>query len=312
VNTPLVIVGPTASGKTLLSLNMAHRLHGEIISADSRQVYKYLTIGTSKPSEEDRATAPHHFVDILDPKEVYSAGLFARQAMEKVEAVISGGRTPIVVGGSGLYIKAVVDGIFDGPAAQPEIRRRLEQRLKEEGVESLTRELERVDQGTAAAMKAEPKPRRLIRALEVYYATGKPLSAHHGAQTRTARFSWIQVGLDWNRPDLYKRIDQRVDRMFEAGLLEEVNWLKENGYDSRLNSLNTVGYKEVFDHLQGTLNLADCIDLVKRNTRRFAKRQLTWFRADKRIRWIPVRGEPEWGTIADRTEDLYRKESLPS
>ena len=307
MKTPLAIVGPTASGKTPLSIELAKRLRGEVVSADSRQVYKHLTVGTSKPSDRDRAAIPHHFVDTLDPKELYSAGLFAQQASTVVSEIISRRKLPLLVGGSGLYIRAVIDGLFEGPSADPGIRSRLERRLQDVGVDGILADLERVDSETARTMKKEPKARRIIRALEVFHATGIPLSAHIKSQPGKTRLSWIQVSLDWDRKELYGRIDARADSMVNGGLIEEVQWLNDHGYDQRLNALNTVGYKEVFDYLKGVHSLTACIDLIKRNTRRFAKRQLTWFRADKRIRWIQVSGEPDWSALAEMIVEKYER-----
>jgi len=283
----LAIVGPTASGKTSASLLLAERLNGEIISADSRQIYKHLDIGTAKPTRADRKRVKHYFIDILEPDEEYSAGQFAKEARRVVERILEGRKLPILVGGSGLYVRSVIDGLFEGPGEDPEVRARLADQLAREGVESLFEGLKKVDPVTAAKM-TEVKPRRVIRALEVYYITGKPLSEFHAEQETKPEFTAIQVGLNWKRQELYDRINQRVDRMIADGFVDEVKSLRARGYDRRLNALNTVGYKEVFDYLDGSRSLEDTITLIKRNSRRFAKRQLTWFRADKRIQWVSM------------------------
>jgi tRNA dimethylallyltransferase len=283
----LAIVGPTASGKTPASLLLAERLNGEIISADSRQIYKYLDIGTAKPARADRKRVKHYFIDVLEPDEEYSAGQFAKEARHVVAKILERRKLPILVGGSGLYVKSVIDGLFEGAGKDPEVRARLADQLVREGVESLFEGLKKVDPVTAAKM-TEVKPRRVIRALEVYYITGKPLSEFHAEQETKPEFTAIQVGLDWKRQELYDRINQRVDRMISDGLVDEVRSLRARGYDRRLNALNTVGYKEVFDYLDGSRSLEDTITLIKRNSRRFAKRQLTWFRADKRIQWVSM------------------------
>jgi tRNA dimethylallyltransferase len=283
----LAIVGPTASGKTPASLLLAERLNGEIISADSRQIYKYLDIGTAKPARADRKRVKHYFIDVLEPDEEYSAGQFAKEARHVVAKILERRKLPILVGGSGLYVKSVIDGLFEGAGKDPEVRARLADQLVREGVEGLFEGLKKVDPVTAAKM-TEVKPRRVIRALEVYYITGKPLSEFHAEQETKPEFTAIQVGLDWKRQELYDRINQRVDRMISDGLVDEVRSLRARGYDRRLNALNTVGYKEVFDYLDGSRSLEDTITLIKRNSRRFAKRQLTWFRADKRIQWVSM------------------------
>jgi tRNA dimethylallyltransferase len=203
----------------------------------------------------------------------------------EVQQISSRGKTPLLVGGSGLYVKAVVDGFFDGPGKDPEIRLRLENQMKEEGPESLLHTLQTVDPLIAATMEVS-KPRRIIRALEVYYITGKPLSQFHREQSTAPPFEVVQIGFSWPRELLYRRINERVDFMFAEGLIEEVERLRTMGYSPTMNALNTVGYKEVFDYLSGKMGKDETVELVKRNSRRFAKRQLTWFRSDTRIRWI--------------------------
>ncbi len=299
----LAIVGPTASGKTPLALNVAERLKGEIISADSRQVYRYLTIGTAKPSSIDLKRVRHHCIDILDPTEEYNAGRFGEDATTFMRAILHRDRTPILVGGSGLYLKAVIDGLFSGPGKDPETRIQLEERLKYEGAESLLKLLKTVDPVSAESM-SPTKPRRIIRALEVYYTTGKPISEFHAEQERKSGFGFVQIGLDWERKELYGRINARVDLMIEQGLLREVQELQQKGFVRTLNALNTVGYKEIFDFLEGTTSLDEAVSLIKRNTRRFAKRQLTWFRADKRIRWLSVNGRTDFKKLSEKVVRL--------
>jgi len=283
----LAIVGPTASGKSDLAMSLSASLNGEIVSADSRQIYKFLDIGTSKPTAEDRKRIRHHFVDILNPTQDYSAGEFGNEARKTIKDIAGRGKQPILVGGSGLYVRAVVDGFFGGPGRDPEVRDQLEARLKEEGAAALLNLLSKTDPTTASRMELS-KPRRIVRALEVYYITGRPLSEFHREQSTVLPFEVVQLGLEWGRAHLYDRINKRVDSMISAGLIEEVKHLQEQGYGRNLNALNTVGYKEVFDFLEGSSSYDEMIDLVKRNTRRFAKRQLTWFRSDERIKWMKV------------------------
>ncbi|MEX2116868.1 MAG: tRNA (adenosine(37)-N6)-dimethylallyltransferase MiaA [Bacteroidota bacterium] len=303
--TPLAIVGPTASGKTHLSLILAKRLNAEIVSADSRQMYKYLTVGTSKPTESERSMVPHLWIDVLDPREPMSAGLFGKEARLLLAEISQRGKTPILVGGSGLYVKAVIDGLFDGPPADPGVRSALKKRLDESGISGLLEDLRRVDPRTAAEMQKEPKARRIQRALEVYYATGVPLSSHFDTQKKEEPVDCVQIGLQWKREDLYRRINDRVETMMRSGFLDEVRWLKSRGYTPDLNSLNTVGYKELYAHLSGQYDLSTATELIKRNTRRFAKRQETWFNADRRIHWIMMDEASDWERTADEAEELH-------
>lgn len=293
----LAIVGPTASGKTALALHIARRIGGEILSADSRQIYKRLTIGTAKPTEEERACVKHHFIDILDPSEEYSAGLFGIQARACIAELFQKKIQPLLVGGSGLYVKAVIDGLFEEGTKSTDIRRQLQQELEEHGGLFLYRKLQEVDPEAAARMD-ETKVRRILRALEVYYTTGKPISYQHRTQHTHAPFRTCQIGLEWQRSKLYERINRRVEKMIGEGLIDEVRSLQNDGYSPALNSLNTVGYKEVFQYLRQEISFNTMVALIKQNTRRFAKRQLTWFRADKRIHWLKVENENCWEELA--------------
>ena len=303
-------VGPTGSGKTPLSLLLAERLGGEVVSADSRQIYKFLDIGTAKPSKEDLIRVKHHFVGILDPKQDFSAGEYGKMARERIGEILRKGKMPVLVGGSGLYIKAVVDGFFDGPGRDPELRAKLEERLEREGKEGLYEVLRGLDPASAATMDSS-KPRRILRALEVFYITGKPISQWHQEQHTEPPFFVHQYALDWDRNELYKRIDKRVEEMIAAGFIEEVQNISKRGYSRNLNSLNTVGYSEMFDYLEGKRSLPDATESMKRNTRRFAKRQLTWFRADKRVKWVPLEGETKLDTIAEKIATAFSNNATP-
>lgn len=295
----LAIVGPTATGKTRLSLEIAARTGAEIISADSRQIYRHLNIGTSKPSPAELRMVRHHFIDILEPDQPYSAGIFGKDGREILDDLNRKQVLAIVVGGSGLYIRALIDGLFEGPGADEDVRRSLEMKLKHEGLAALLEVLQDVDPVSAGKMKGEPKARRIIRALEVYYRTGVPISQHHAGQSKANRQMTVQIGLAWEREALYRRINERVSDMVRTGLVEEVRWLLGR-FDRRLNSLNTVGYKETIDLLDGKRGLQETVERIQQNTRRFAKRQLTWFRADERIRWVPMAENSDWGEIASK------------
>ena len=293
----LCIVGPTASGKTALAIALAQQIGGEILSADSRQIYKQLTIGTAKPSASELKAAPHHFIDILLPDEHFSAGDFSSQGREKISELAGRGMLPIVAGGTGLYVEALIDGLFNGPPIQPDLRQRLEEQLKEDGGEHLLEELRHVDPAAAGRMLPS-NTRRIIRALEVYYTTGIPLTVHHEQQKRDRLYDAVFVGLAWDRPALYDRINTRVDRMMEAGFMDEVERLLASGYDERYKALQTVGYKEAFAYLRREITIERMKELMKQNTRRFAKRQLTWFRNDDRIQWHHISHESDIAVIA--------------
>lgn len=305
----LVLVGPTASGKTAVALEVAKILPVEIIAADSRQIYKYLNIGTAKPTAEQRRAVKHYFVDELPPDQDFSAGEFGVKGREVIETIFArGGKVPFVVGGSGLYIQALIDGFFEGPGADKEFREILERRIAAGELPALLEELRRVDPVTAA--RIDPgKPRRIIRALEVYHLTGKPISQLHREAKVTVTFTPLMFGLAWDRKELYRRIDRRCDEMLAAGLLREVEELERRGYSPSLNALNTVGYAEAFAYRRGDITYDEMVRRMKQNTRRYAKRQLTWFRRDKRIRWLPMNEQTEPADVARTiTQEFLRAE----
>ncbi len=298
-----MLVGPTASGKTTVSLPLAERLGSEIISADSRQIYRHMDIGTAKPTVAERTRVPHHFIDILDPDQEYSAGEFGTRGREEIGRILLRGRVPLIVGGSGLYIRSLVDGFFDGPPADQEVRSTIERRFAAGGVEALLGELRRVDPLFAA--RVDPtKPRRMIRALEVFHATGVPISQLHRDLKVEIPFKSRIFGLAWPKPSLHERIRQRCTMMLEGGLLDEVEDLVRRGYGPGLNSVNTVGYAEAFAYRAGEISRDEMVELFCRNTRRYAKRQMTWFRRDERIEWVEmVEGREVEGVV----EEIVRR-----
>ncbi len=303
----LAIVGPTASGKTKLSIIVAEKIGGEIISADSRQVYRYMDIGTAKPSKEERERVKHYFVDEINPDEEFNAGVFGEKGREIIEDIFSRGKIPIIVGGSGLYVKSLIDGFFEGPAGDWELREILYRKAEQLGKEVIYEELKKVD--PVSAEKIHPNNlKRVIRALEVYYLTGKPMSKLQAELKPEINFETVQIGLNWDRKKLYKRIEERVDKMIEQGLIDEVKRLRELGYDKNLNALQTVGYKEVFDYLDGVISYEQMIYLIKRNSRRYARRQLIWFRQDKRIIWIDVDETTDFNELADKVVEIYKSD----
>ncbi len=301
----LIVVGPTASGKSILGVRLAQILDGEIISADSRQIYSDLSIGTAKPSLNDRGGIPHHLMDCYPLEKHCTAGQFSIESERIIEDIISRNHVPVIVGGSGLYVQALVDGIFEGPEAPNELRQRLYERLQREGGEVLLEELRSVDPVIAQTMNPKTT-HRIIRALEVYEYTGVPLSKHHILQNRESRYDPFFAGLAWDRRQLYERINTRVDSMIEHGLIDEVRQLDRRGYNESFHALQTVGYQEVFAFLRGEYSEAEMLRLLKRNTRRYAKRQLTWFRRDKRIHWYHISDDSGIGALADLIASEFR------
>lgn len=286
---PLVaIVGPTAVGKTALALRLAQAFDAEIVGADSRQIYRYIDIGTAKPTAKQRRLVPHHLLNVADPDEDFSLALYQQMAYHAIEDIHRRGRTAFLVGGSGLYVRAVVEGFaIPEVAPHPELRRSLEGQAAREGAMALHRQLQRVD--PAAADRIDPRNvRRVVRALEVWHATGTPVSV---LQTKEPPYETLMVGLTTAREDLYRRIDERVDRMIEEGLIDEVQGLIDRGYSLDLPSLSGLGYREIGEYLDGSAELATVVQHIKHESHRFARHQYAWFRpGDESIRWFDVRG----------------------
>jgi len=283
----IAVVGPTATGKTALAVALARAIDGEIVGADSRQVYRRLDIGTAKPTPEERALAPHHLLDVVDPDEPFSLAEYLELATAALEDIWARGRQPLLVGGSGQYVWALLEG-WTVPRLPPqrELRRSLEERAEREGAEALHEELARIDAPAAKSIDAR-NVRRVIRALEVYQATGRPISFWQ----EKAPPSWdtLVLGLACPRDELYRRIDARVDGMMQAGLVDEVQGLLTMGYSRELPSMSGIGYREVCQYLAGELDLSAAAARIKTATHRLARQQATWFRRDDpRIRWIEV------------------------
>ncbi|MGE5401328.1 MAG: tRNA (adenosine(37)-N6)-dimethylallyltransferase MiaA [Ignavibacteriales bacterium] len=294
----IVITGPTCSGKTALSLKLAETLKTEIISADSRQVYKYLDIGTAKPSPDELTAVKHHFIDSLTPDQDFNVSKFEQDALNIIYALLGKGKIPIVSGGSGLYVKAVTDGIFNTADTDDDLRARFKSILDEQGREYLYEQLKKADPAAAETMLPQ-NWKRVMRALEVFHLTGRSILEHHGDYQRNIDVEFLQFGLNWDRAVLYRNIENRVDYMISHGLVDEARRVLEMGYGKDLNSLNTVGYKEIFAFLNKEITLERAVELIKRNTRRFAKRQMTWFRRDDRIRWFDIANPSDLDNIRD-------------
>lgn len=288
----LMICGPTASGKTNFAIKLAQETGGEIISADSGQVYRGMDIGTAKPTPEERGLVPFHLIDILTPNQQFTAADFRRQALAAIADIQSRGKRPIIVGGTGLYLKVLEDGIFEGPPAQPKIRERLEKRVQEEGIEALYQELEKVDPLAAAGVQKRNR-QRIIRALEVYEATGRRISEYWAFPPLKVRgglggrYEFEKIGITFSKDELYRRINERVDRMMERGLVNEVKALVQ-AWGKVAVGLKIIGYKEIVRVLEGEISLSEAVLQIKQNTRQYAKRQRTWFQKDTRLQWRDI------------------------
>ena len=281
-NTLIVIVGPTAVGKTDLCLTIARNLNTEIISADSRQIYREMKIGTAMPDNDTLQKAKHHFIGTKSIHEYYTAGMFELDVLDLLQKRFNRKQTMIMTGGSGLYINAVCNGIDALPKADTEIRHKLVKQYEEEGLKGIRNQLKMLDPDSYQTIDLK-NPKRILKALEVSLTTGKPYSSFLTRQSKSRPFHILKIGLKRNRNELYNRINKRVDQMIEQGLIEEARELYPYKH---LNPLNTVGYKELFDYFEGKISLEEAIRLIKRNTRRYAKRQLTWFARDKEIEWF--------------------------
>lgn len=285
---PLVIVtGPTAVGKTKLSIELAKAIHGEIISADSMQVYRSMDIGSAKVKKEEMEGVPHHLIDVLEPEEEFHVVAFQKLAKEALQGIYSRGHIPIVAGGTGFYIQALLYDIdFTESEDGGKLRRELEERAREEGAEALHRELRAVDPKAAEEIHAN-NVKRVVRALEFYLLTGNRISQHNEEQRqKEAPYNGAYFVLTDERSRLYEKIDRRVDAMVEEGLVEEVARLKERGCHRGMVSMQGLGYKEILAFLEGEQTLAEAIYQLKRDTRHFAKRQLTWFKREREVIWL--------------------------
>jgi len=285
----IVIVGPTAVGKTRLAINIARHFHTEIISADSRQIYKELTIGTAKPSQAELQEVRHHFIDSHSIHEDYDAARFGEEALALITKLFERSDYVVVCGGSGLYLKALLEGFDDIPEVADEVRDQLIEEFEAKGLLWLQNKMRELDPAYFQQLD-QKNPVRLMRALEVKIATGKSISAFQTRVKRTQPFSVVKIGLELERAVLYTRIDERMDNMIDSGLLEEAKSLYPF---KNLNALQTVGYREIFDYLDGQYDWEEAVRLLKRNTRRYAKRQLTWFKRDEDIKWFSPSDEAE-------------------
>ena len=282
VKTLIIIAGPTAIGKTALAIRLARYYKTEIISADSRQFYKEMAIGTAKPNREELSAVKHHFIDSQSVMDTFTAGDFEKEALKILENLFRKHDQVIMVGGSGLFINAICNGFDELPVATDQIRQQLNRDLEEQGIEYLQEKLKTSDPVYFSEVDIH-NPQRLIRALEVYQTTGKSFSSYRTKTRKPRPFNTINIALNTDREQLYDRINLRVDQMIEAGLVDEVKSLLKYRH---LNSLQTVGYSEIFEYLDGKCSLEEAVKNIKQNTRRFAKRQITWFKKSEDIRWF--------------------------
>ncbi|HEY5027132.1 MAG TPA: tRNA (adenosine(37)-N6)-dimethylallyltransferase MiaA [Candidatus Angelobacter sp.] len=299
----VVILGPTASGKTALSLHVAERLQGEIVSCDSVAIYRELEIGTAKPSQEERRRIPHHLIDAAGPEEIVTAGDYSRLARLAINDISARKHLPIVAGGSGLYLRALLEGLFPGPPRSDELRSRLRERATERGTEYLHKLLCRLDPGAAQTIHANDVP-KVVRALEVSISARSPMTGlWKQGRDPLQGFRILRVGLNPDREALYQRINQRAREMFSAGLLEETRILMER-YGSSVWPLNSLGYKQAMQHLRGELSLEQAIMAAQQGHRNYAKRQMTWFRREPEIHWVADFGSN--AAVQEQIVDLIR------
>lgn len=293
VNNIICIAGPTASGKTALAVELARERNGEVISCDSMQVYRRMDIGTAKPTREEMGGIPHHMIDVADPEEDFSVSRYCDMATPIVEDILARGKTAIIAGGTGLYMDSLIRGNDFAPIPATGYRQRLEHQLQEDGLDGLCVLLQRID--PEALERSQRNPRRIIRALEVYYETGETITAHNlRTQAIPPKFSPLWLGLDFeNRQTLYSRIDQRVTRMLRQGLAEEIRALLDSGVPESCTAMQAIGYKEFLSAMAGEISMEEAADQVRQSSRRYAKRQLTWFRRNPGMHWLIRKdGEP--------------------
>ncbi len=310
---PLIcIVGPTASGKTSLSIALAEKYDGEIVSADSMQIYKGMSIGTAKPDVEERRGVPHHMMDFVDIQEPYSVARYVHEATEVINGIHSRGKIPIVVGGTGLYVDSLLKGMdfASGPASE-EDRRKLEQLWNEKGSNALHDKLRQIDPEQAEKLHVNDK-KRIIRALEVYYASGKRLSDHNlKTKNYSQKYNACVIGITFrDRQLLYDRINLRVDKMIQDGILDELKKLLDDGVERSATAFQAIGYKELLPFVEGKVELYEAVEMLKQATRRYAKRQLTWFRRNGDINWIFADEMKNFSELLQASTDFVRSSGI--
>ncbi|MEJ2111549.1 MAG: tRNA (adenosine(37)-N6)-dimethylallyltransferase MiaA [Acidobacteriota bacterium] len=281
----IIIAGPTASGKSRLGIALARNYKGEIVSCDALQLYRHMHIGTAKVTDTERTAIPHHMLDILDPDEEFSAGAFQSAARDAIESIRERKHVPFIVGGTGFYLSALLEGLFEGPSRNETLRIRMRKIMKRRGTQTLHRALQRIDPQSACRI-AETDGERIIRAYEMYLISGKPMSWWHRQPRNALRgYRWLKLGIEVPREELYRRIDSRVDAMFQAGFVDEVRSLLRR-FPRISPGFKAIGYRQIIDFLEGNHSLEQAIEETKKESRRYAKRQTTWFHRDPEIVWI--------------------------
>lgn len=306
-NKIIAVAGPTASGKTALSVKIALEIGGEVVSCDSMQIYKKMDIGTAKPTKKERMGVIHHMIDIADPRENYNVVSYKHDAEAAIDSVLAKGKVPVLAGGTGLYMDAVLNNTaFSDAQSDPKVKKRLEKELEAEGAEAMHAKLEKVDPDSAK--KIHPNnTRRLLRALEIFETTGKTMTEVNFESKRPEKYQSLVIGLAWDRETLYKRINKRVDEMMNAGLLGEVEALKKQGLDENTTAAQAIGYKELFEYLNGKCSLFEATEKIKQESRRYAKRQMTWFKRNKRINWLILQEDYNLNKIYEQAFTLIKK-----
>jgi len=300
----ILILGVTASGKGRLGLELAKRLDGEIVSIDSMKVYRRMDIGTAKPSTEARATVPYHMIDVVEPSEAFSVGLFCDQARVAIDGIRRRGKNVVAVGGTALYIKALLYGLFEGPGSDERIRNELRARAEGEGLGRLHWELAQIDPATADRVHRNDA-KRIIRALEVYQLTGKPISSFQKQfESPNALDEWVLIGLRREKALGSRRINARVKRMIEQGLVDEVRSLLDEDRPLSQQARAAIGYAEMIEHVEGRISLDDATEQIKKNTRRLAKGQRTWFKTFREVNWIDIEEDESVESVVERAERL--------
>ncbi len=302
----ICVVGPTASGKTALAVELAKELNGEVVSCDSMQIYRRMDIGTAKPTKEEMQGVPHHMIDICDPVEDFSVSRYTEMATPIVDDILRRGKTAVIAGGTGLYVDSLIRGNDFAPIPATGHRERLENQLEAEGLEGLLAQLREVD--PEAAERSQGNPRRIIRALEVYWETGETITAHNlRTQAIPDRYQPVWIGLDFTqRQDLYDRIDRRVEVMLEMGLIKEIEAILSSGIPEKATALQAIGYKEFVDALAGRCSIDAAVAQVQQSSRRYAKRQLTWFRKNKKMNWICRTSQTTSAEIMESARQILR------
>jgi tRNA dimethylallyltransferase len=301
----IVIAGPTASGKTTLAVDLAGAISGEIVNADAMQVYRSMDIGTAKPTQEEQKGIPHHMLDVVNPDEEYNAAIYRRMALPVVKEICSKGKTCLVVGGTGLYIRGLIGGLIESPPSDPELREGLRRECKDHGTAKLHEKLKTLDPERAASIHPNDGV-RIIRAIEINYLSHQrpsDLMKRHGFRVQS--LNALRLCLDVDREDLYHRINERSVDMVDKGLMEETRDLLKMGYSPDLKSMNAIGYRHMIRYLKGEWSLEETITKLKRDTRRYAKRQLTWFRAEPGVKWV----DPKDVDVVIRKTRLFLSES---